>query len=131
MNSFPFTQTNTCIRQPTGLPYIQMPPIVFSPPLSLQPIPTHSFPSPPHPIPQPPSWNRCGGRPVGLAKLGFWVWGLGFGISGLGFGISGLGFGVWGLGFEVWQKKRYARSNWGLGFGFGFGVVVWDLVFCF
>ena len=55
-----------------------------------------------------PSWNRCGGRPVGLAKLGFGVWGL--------------VFGVWGLGFGVWQKKRYARSNWGLGFGFGFGV---------
>ena len=53
MSSFPFTQTNTGIRQPAGLPSVQMPPIVFSPPFSLQPIPTQSFPSPPHPIPQP------------------------------------------------------------------------------
>ena len=57
-----------------------------------------------------PSWNRCGGRPVGLAKLGFGVWGLGFRVWGLAkkkVRSVKLGFGVWirvwgcGLGFSL------------------------------
>ena len=48
-----------------------------------------------------PSWNRCGGRPVGLAKLGFGVWGLGFGKKK---GTLGQ-IGVWGLdsGLGLWS----------------------------
>jgi len=53
--------------------------------------------------PQGPSWNRCGGRPVGLAKLGFGVWGL----AKKKVRSVKLGFGVWirvwgcGLGFSL------------------------------
>ena len=67
-----------------------------------------------------PRWNRCGVRPVGLAKLGFGVWGLAkkkgtlgqIGVWGCGLGFSLLFLVTSVLGYFIGLVVGTHNSKW-------------------